>query len=179
MKTELQENLVTTCPLLYKHFKGNSQMQIDCPDDLFEFIFELSGKIEDFNKRFPKRRVCAMKVTMEFGELVFITNRQIFTIKKLISATASQIKTYRRNLKKSLFERAKAIQTTALFDSRLIPDWKRLMPDDLAALQKILQYAERCACVPQDYVRLANWYKKLLKDEENYELFLQRSKQEV
>ena len=120
-----------------------------------------------------------MKVTMEFGELVFITNRQIFTIKKLISVTASQIKTYRRNLKKSLFERAKAIQTTALFDSRLIPDWKRLMPDDLAALQKILQYAERCACVPQDYVRLANWYKKLLKDEENYELFLQRSKQEV
>ena len=25
-------------------------MQIDCPDDLFEFIFELSSKIEDFNK---------------------------------------------------------------------------------------------------------------------------------
>ena len=179
MNQNLQSNLFTAFPLLYKHFKGNSQMQIDCPDDLFEFIFELSGKIEDFNKRFPKRRVCAMKVTMEFGELVFITNRQIFTIKKLISATASQIKTYRRNLKKSLFERAKAIQTTALFDSRLIPDWKRLMPDDLAALQKILQYAERCACVPQDYVRLANWYKKMLKDEENYELFLQRSKQEV
>lgn len=179
MKTEMQKKLVAECPLLYKHFKGNPKMQIDCPDDLFEFIFELSNKIEDFNKRFPKRRMCAMKVTMEFGELVFITNRQIFTIKKLISATASQIKTYRRNLKKSLFERAKAIQTTALFDSRLIPDWKRLMPDDLAALQKILQYAERCACVPQDYVRLANWYKKLLKDEENYELFLQRSKQEV
>ena len=179
MKTEMQKKLVAACPLLYKHFKGNPKMQIDCPDDLFEFIFELSSKIEDFNKRFPKRRVCAMKVTMEFGELVFITNRQIFTIKKLISVTASQIKTYRRNLKKSLFERAKAIQTTALFDSRLIPDWKRLMPDDLAALQKILQYAERCACVPQDYVRLANWYKKLLKDEENYELFLQRSKQEV
>ena len=40
MKPELQENLVTASPLLYKHFKGNSKMQIDCPDDLFEFIIK-------------------------------------------------------------------------------------------------------------------------------------------
>ena len=43
MNQDLQSNLFTACPLLYKHFKGNPQMQIDCPDDLFEFIFELSS----------------------------------------------------------------------------------------------------------------------------------------
>ena len=130
MNQDLQSNLFTTCPLLYKHFKGNSQMQIDCPDDLFEFIFELSGKIEDFNGRFHKRRVRAMKVATESGELAFGVHREVFTVNKLIAATASQIRVYRRNLKQVLLERAKAIGTTALFGSSLIPDWKSLMPDD-------------------------------------------------
>ena len=38
MNRELQENLFEVSPLLYKHFKGNPKVQIDCPDDLFEFI---------------------------------------------------------------------------------------------------------------------------------------------
>jgi len=88
----LQENLFAAFPLLYKHFKGNSQMQIDCPDDLFEFIFELSSKIEDFNRRFPKRRVRAMKVAMESGELAFGVHRKVFTVNKLIAATVWQIR---------------------------------------------------------------------------------------
>ena len=168
----LQENLVTACPLLYKHFKGNPQMQIDCPDDLFEFVFELSSKIEDFNRRFPKRRVWAMKVAMESGELVFGVHRKVFTVNKLIAATASQIRVYRRSLKQALLERAKAIGTTALFGSRLLPDWKRLMPDDTDTLRKILEYAEKRAIVPQDHADLANWYKKFLnidkaKEEDN------------
>ena len=158
----LQEKLFAAFPLLYKHFKGNSQMQIDCPDDLFEFIFELSGKIEDFNRRFPKRRVRAMKVAMEYGEFVFVTNKQVFTVQKLITATASQIRSYRRNLKQALLERAKAIGSTALFGSSLIPDWKRLMPDDTDTLRRILEYAEKCAVVPKDHTDLANWYKKYL-----------------
>ena len=137
-------------------------MQIDCPDDLFEFIFELSGKIEDFNRRFPKRRVRAMKVAMEYGEFVFVTNKQVFTVQKLITATASQIRSYRRNLKQALLERAKAIGSTALFGSSLIPDWKRLMPDDTDTLRRILEYAEKCAVVPKDHTDLANWYKKYL-----------------
>ncbi|MBQ9788721.1 MAG: hypothetical protein IJW31_03885 [Lentisphaeria bacterium] len=170
MKSELQENLVTTCPLLYKHYKGNSQMQIDCPDDLFEFIFELSGKIEDFNRRFPKRRVRAMKVAMEYGEFVFVTNKQVFTVQKLIAATTSQIRSYRRNLKQALLERAKAIGTTALFGSSLIPDWKRLMPDDTDTLRKILEYAEKRAIVPQDHTDLTNWYKKYLKIDKSKEV---------
>ena len=158
----LQENLFAACPLLYKHFKGNPQMQIDCPDDLFEFIFELSNKIEDFNKRFPKRRVRAMKVAMKSGELAFGVHREVFTVNKLIATTVSQIRSYRRSLKQALLERAKAIGTTALFGSSLLPDWKRLMPDDTDTLRKILEYAEKRAIVPQDHVDLANWYKKYL-----------------
>ena len=163
----LQEKLFAAFPLLYKHFKGNPQMQIDCPDDLFEFIFELSSKIEDFNRRFPKRRVRAMKVSMESGELVFGVHRQVFTVNKLIVATASQIRSYRRSLKQALLERAKAIGTTALFGSSLLPDWKRLMPDDTDTLRKILEYAEKRAIVPQDHADLANWYKKFLNIEKN------------
>ena len=174
MNQDLQSNLFTACPLLYKHFKGNSKMQIDCPDDLFEFIFELSVKIEDFNKRFPRRRVRAMKVAMEFGELVFTAQRQVFTVKKAISNTASQIKAYRRSLKKTLLDRARAIQTTALFEASLIPDWKRLMPDDTDTLRKILEYAGKRAVVPQDHADLAKWRKKYLNDENKEELFKQK-----
>jgi hypothetical protein len=175
MNQDLQSNLFTACPLLYKHFKGNSQMQIDCPDDLFEFIFELSNKIEDFNRRFPKRRVRAMKVAMEYGEFVFVTNKQVFTVQKLIAATASKIRAYRRNLKQVLLERAKAIGTTALFGSRLLPDWKRLMPDDTDTLRKILEYAEKRAVVPQDHTDLANWYKRYLNEEKDMTLFTHKN----
>ena len=169
MNQDLQNNLFTACPLLYKHFKGNSPMQIDCPDDLFEFIFELSGKIEDFNRRFSKRRVRAMKVAMESGELVFGVHREVFTVNKLIAATASQIRSYRRSLKQALLERAKAIGTTALFGSSLLPDWKRLMPDDTDTLRKILEYAEKRAVVPQDHADLTNWYKKFLNIDKSQE----------
>ena len=156
MRSELREKLLEVAPMLYKHFKDNPKSVIDCPDDLFEFIFELSVKIEDFNKRFPRRRVRFMKVAMEYGEFVVITNRQVFTVQKLIAATISQIRSYRRNLKQVLLERAKAIGTTALFGSSLIPDWKRLMPDDTDTLRKILEYAEKRAVVPQDHTDLAN-----------------------
>jgi hypothetical protein len=162
MRRELTEKLLTTAPMLYKYFKDNPKNVIDCPDDLFEFIFELSIKIEDFNKRFPRRRVRFMKVAMEYGEFVVVTNRQVFTVQKLIAATTSQIRSYRRNLKQALLERAKAIGTTALFGSRLLPDWKRLMPDDTDTLLKILGFAEKRAIVPQDHADLANWYKRYL-----------------
>ena len=170
MNQDLQSNLFAEFPLLYKHFKANPKMQIDCPDDLFEFIFELSGKIEDFNRRFPKRRVRAMKVAMESGELVFGVHREVFTVNKLIAATASQIRSYRRSLKQALLERAKAIGTTALFGSSLLPDWKRLMPDDTGTLRKILEYAEKRAIVPQDHADLANWYKKYLNIDKSKEV---------
>ena len=162
MRQELKEKLLATAPMLYKYFKDNPKNVIDCPDDLFEFIFELSGKIEDFNRRFPKRRVRAMKVAMEHGDLVFVVHKQIFTVNKLIAATASQIRNYRRNLKQTFIQRAKAIGTTALFGSCLIPDWKRMMPDDTDTLRKILEYAEKRAIVLQDHTDLVNWYKKYL-----------------
>ena len=169
MKQELKEKLLDIAPMLYKYFKDNPKNVIDCPDDLFEFIFELSVKIEDFNKRFPRRRVRFMKVAMEYGELVVVTNRQVFTVQKLIAATTSQIRSYRRSLKQALLERAKAIGTTVLFASRLIPDWKHLMPDDTDTLRKILEYAEKRAVVPQDHADLANWYKKYLNIDKSKE----------
>ena len=170
MNQGLQNNLFTACPLLYKHFKSSHQIRIDCPDDLFKFIFELSVRIEDFNKRFPRRRVRFMKVAMEYGEFVVVTNRQVFTVQKLIAATASQIRTYRRNLKKSFLERARGMGTTALFGSCLIPVWKSLMPDDPDTLRKILEYAEKRAIVPQDHADLANWYKKYLNIDKSKEV---------
>ena len=172
MRQELQIKLVSVCPMLYKHFKDNPKSVIDCPDDLFEFIFELSVKIEDFNKRFSRRRVRFMKVAMEYGEFVVVTNRQVFTVQKFIMATTSKIRSYRRSLKQALLERAKAIGTTALFGSSLIPDWKHLMPDDTDTLREILKYAEKYAVIPQDHADLANWYKRYLnidktKEEDN------------
>ena len=162
MNQNLQSKLFAACPLLYKYFKDNSKSSIRLPDDLFEFIFELSNKIEDFNRRFPQRRVRAMKVAMESGELAFGVHREVFTVNKLIAATASQIRSYRRNLKQALLERAKAIGTTALFGSSLLPDWKRLMPDDTDTLRKILEYAEKYAVTQGDYEQCAKWYKKYL-----------------
>ena len=171
MRQELKEKLLATAPMLYKYFKDNPKNVIDCPDDLFELIFELSIKIEDFNKRFPRRRVRFMKVAMEYGEFVVVTNRQVFTVQKLITATTAQIRSYRRSLKQALLERAKAIGTTALFGSSLIPDWKIFMPDDTDTLRKIMEYAEKRAIVPQDHADLANWRKKYLNDENKEELF--------
>ena len=173
MREELQIKLFSACPLLYKHFKDNPNIMIECPDDLFDFIYELSVKIEDFNKRFPRRRVRFMKVAMEYGEFVVVTNRQVFTVQKLITATTSQIRSYRRSLKQVLLERAKVIGTTALFGSSLIPDWKHLMPDDTDTLRKILEYAEKRAIVPQDHIDLEQWRKKYL-NEEHFELFKQK-----
>jgi hypothetical protein len=116
-----------------------------------------------------------MKVAMEYGELVVVTNRQAFTVQKLITATTSQIRSYRRSLKQALLERAKAIGTTALFGSSLIPDWKHLMPDDTDTLRKILEYAEKRAIVPQDHADLANWRKKYLNEEKDMTLFTHKN----
>ena len=169
MKEELQKKLVLECPRLYKHFKDNPKSMIDCPDDLFEFILELSVKIEDFNKRFPRRRAGAMKVAMESGELVFVTNKQVFTIRKLINITVGKIKSYRRLLRQSFIGRAKTMGTMALFESSLIPDWKRQMPDELETLRKIFEIAEKYACVPDDYKQLSMWYKKYLNEDKGKE----------
>ena len=171
MKNELKEKLLEDAPMLYKYFKDNPKNVIDCPDDLFEFIFEVSRKIEDFNCRFPDRKVRALKVAMEYGELVFLTNKQVFTVKKLIASTASRIKSYRRDLKKTLLKRAKAIQTTALFESRLLPDWKQFMPDDTDTLRQIIGYAAKCAAVPQDYALIEAWRKRFLNCELQENLF--------
>ena len=45
MKQELKEKLLAAAPMLYKYFKDNPKNVIDCPDDLFDFIFELSTSV--------------------------------------------------------------------------------------------------------------------------------------
>ena len=45
MRQELQEKLLAAAPMLYKYFKDNPKSVIDCPDDLFDFLFELSRQI--------------------------------------------------------------------------------------------------------------------------------------
>ena len=174
MKPVLQKLLVENAPLLYKHFAENAQAKIDCPDDLFELIFELSGRIETFNRRFPKRRVRALKVAMVQGELQFITQRTPFSVRRSIAATAARIKARRRELRKRLLERAKMIPTVALFGSCLLPDWRRWMPDDHETLRNIISCAEKRAVVPQDFFDLSHWYRKLLSDEEKYLHFQER-----
>ena len=165
MNQDLQSNLFTACPLLYKHFKGNSPMQIDCPDDLFEFIFEPSGEWR-FQPTIPKTAGSGDESCYGIWRISVWSTPGSFYDKQI-----SQIRSYRCNLKQSLLERAKAIGTTALFDSSLLPDWKRLMPDDTNTLRKILEYAEKRAIVPQDHTDLANWYKKYLNEEKKEELF--------
>lgn len=166
MKPVLQRLLVEHAPLLYKHFADSPQTKIDCPDDLFELIFDLSRQIEDFNRRFPKRRVRALKVAMVRGELHFITQRAPFSIRKRIAGTAARIRARRRELRNRLVERAKTIPTVPLFGSCLLPDWRRWMPDDRETLRGILAWAEKRAVVPQDFLDLAHWYRRLLDDEE-------------
>ena len=58
------------------------------------------------------------------------------------------------------------MQSTALFESRLLPDWKRVMPDERSTLRKILTYAERSAASPDDWKMLADWYRRA-NDREN------------
>ena len=79
--------------------------------------------------------------------------------------SANLLATFNAAWEQALLERAKAIGTTALFGSSLLPDWKRLMPDDTDTLRKILGFAEKRAVVPQDHADLANWYKKYLNIE--------------
>ena len=111
---------------------------------------------------------------MAFGMTVgmFAKSNAILVIKDKAAIGIGCGQTNRIWAASQALERAKAIGTTALFASKLLPDWKQLMPDDTDTLRKILEYAEKRAIVPQDHADLANWYKKYLnidksKEEDN------------
>ena len=167
MKTELQQQLYEAAPVLYGLARESPAWKIPLPDDLFPFLFELSGAIEKFNRRYRKRYVRVLKIDIREARLEFLTQRQVPAVEKLVAAARAKIRQYRKSLRESYLERARAMQSTALFESRLLPEWKRTMPDELATLRKILACAERFASSAGDWELLGAWYRRFLHDEEN------------
>ena len=167
MKTELQQQLYEAAPVLYALARESPAWKIGLPDDLFPFLLELSAGIEKFNRRYRKRYVRVLKIGIREARLEFLTQRQVPAVEKLIANAGTKIRQYRKVLRDSFLERARAMRSTALFGSRLLPEWKRTMPDELATLRKILACAERFACSPGDWELLAAWYRRFLRDEEN------------
>ena len=167
MKTELQQQLYEAAPVLYALARESPAWKIGLPDDLFPFLLELSAGIEKFNRRYRKRYVRVLKIGIREARLEFLTQRQVPAVEKLIAGTGTKIRQYRKVLRDSFLERARTMQSTALFGSRLLPEWKRTMPDELATLRKILSCAERFACSAGDWQLLAAWYRRFLRDEEN------------
>lgn len=166
MKKAKQTALLKTAPILYKHFAANPDVPIDCPDDLFDHLLELSIVLEAYNRRFPKRKVHALQIFMEHGTLRFLTDRTSFTVRKHINRTAAKIRARRSALRRELLERARAIPVTTLFGSCILKDWKRLMPDEPQMVETILRFAARRALVAEDFAMLARWYLNYRKDEE-------------
>ena len=167
MKTELQRQLFQAAPILYAMAIKSPAWKIGASDDLFPFLNELSLEIEKFNMRYRKRAVRVMKIAMVGGELVFLVHRQIPAIEKKIVSARYRIRLYRTELRAAFLLRAKHMGTTALFESTLIPDWKRTMPDDLATLRAILQAAGKFAVSKGDWKSLAGWYRLYLHDEDD------------
>lgn len=99
--------------------------------------------------------------------LVFLLHRQIPAIEKRVITARRKIRIYRRELREALLTRAKHMGSTVLFGSRLIPDWKRIMPDDLVTLRLILQAAEKFAVSRGDWESLAGWYKRYLHNDDD------------
>ena len=169
MKTELQHKLYEAAPILYGMALKSPEWKIGLPDDLFPFLFELSVRIEKFNRRYRKRYVCVLKISIRETQLEFLTQRPVPAIDKLIAGTRMKIRQYRKGIRESYLERARTMHSTALFESCLLPDWKRVMPDELSTLRKILSYAERFAISKGDWLLVANWYRKVLRDQENFQ----------
>ena len=164
MRRELQQQLFADAPLLFRQAASASGWKIDVPDDLFPFLRELVAGIERFNRRYSKRRVQVLKVAVREGVLEFVLTRQIPCLEKRIVSARQNIRLYRNELRDEFLERARRMQSTALFGSRLLPEWRRRMSDERATLAKILKYAERCAVSPDDWRQLAGWYRLLLHD---------------
>ncbi|MBQ9502403.1 MAG: hypothetical protein IJU70_09630 [Lentisphaeria bacterium] len=166
MKPELQQQLYEAAPLLYETASKSPAWKVELPDDLFPFLLELSQGIEKFNRRYRKRQVRVLRITIREADLQFQPLRQVPSVEQRIAAARLRIRQYRRGVLEAFLERAQAMQSTALFESRLLPDWKRVMPDERSTLRKILTYAERSAASPDDWKMLADWYRRA-NDREN------------
>jgi len=169
MKTELQHKLYEAAPILYGMATKSPEWKIGLPDDLFPFLFELSVQIEKFNRRYRRRYVRVLKISIREAQLEFLTQRQVPAIDKLIAGARMKIRQYRKGIRASYLERARTMQSSALFESCLLREWKRVMPDEHSTLRKILACAERFAVSRSDWQLVAGWYRKVLRDQENWQ----------
>ena len=167
MRLELQKQLFEIAPLTFRQVSEVSRWKIGAPDDLYPFLADLSAAVEKFNRRYSRRRVRVLKITVTEGVLECVFSRHVPCIEKLIAGARRNIRDHRKTLRAGFLVRAKQMQSTALFGSRLLPEWKLFMPDERATLVKILKYAERCAASPEDWRLLADWYRKFVRDFEN------------
>lgn len=179
MKNEFQERIIATGTILYGACRistGRTSWHIECSDDLFAILRDLTIRIEAYNLRHRKKGyVRAMKVDVEEGKLVFMTHRKVPCVEKWIGQARMEIRRHRLPIRQDLRTRARSIQTTALFASKLIPDWRRLLPDELLTFRRILHYAERRAMSKGDWILLGRWFSSYLKDSENAERCLRIS----
>lgn len=172
MKDELQQKLFEAGAILYGA-RSVGAWRFECPDCIFDILLRLTENIENYNQRFPRRKVRALIVKMEDGKLVFQTQRTSPHIERLIASARYEVKLLRAEQKRTLLGRAKKIQATALFDSMLLPDWKRLMPDDYNTGRRIMECAERVAFGKKDWELLSLWYRRYLHDSEAAERCLE------
>lgn len=167
MSPELQKQLFEAAPLLFRQAMTAPKWKIGAPDDLYPFLTELAAAIEKFNRRYSRRRVCVLKIAVVEGVLECAFSRQVPCIEKLAAAARRNILNHRKALREEFLERAKKIGSTALFGSRLLPEWRLRMPDERATLAQILKYAERRAVSEGDWQFLADWYRIRLRDPES------------
>lgn len=167
MSPELQKQLFDAAPLMFRQAAAAPKWKIDAPDDLYPFLSELAAAVEKFNRRYSRRRVRILKIAVIEGTLECVFNRHVPCIEKLVGAARRSIRDHRKTLREEFLERAKKMQSTALFASRLLPEWRLLMPDERATLAKLLSYAERWAVSDDDWRFLADWYRKFVRDPEN------------
>ena len=167
MSPELQKQLFDAAPLLFRQAAAAPKWKIDAPDDLYPFLSKLAAAVEKFNRRYSRRRVRVLKIAVREGVLECVFSRHVPCIEKLVGAARRSIRDHRRQMREEFLERAKKMQSTALFASRLLPEWRLLMPDERATLAKLLAYAERWAASDEDWRLLADWYRKFVRDPEN------------
>ena len=166
MRPELQKQLFEIAPLMFRQVSEAPRWKIGAPDDLYPFLADLASAVEKFNRRYSRRRVRVLKIAVAEGVLECVFSRQVPCIEKLVAVARRNIREHRKTLREGFLVRARLMQSTALFGSRLLPEWKLFMPDERATLAKILKYAERCAASDDDWRLLAGWYRLLLRDAE-------------
>ena len=167
MSPELQKQLFDAAPLMFRQTAVAPKWKIGAPDDLYPFLSELAAAVEKFNLRYSRRRVRVLKIVVREGVLECVFSRHVPCIEKLVGAARRNIRDHRRQMREEFLERAKKMQSTVLFASRLLPEWRLRMPDERVTLAKLLKYAEQWAASDDDWRFLAYWYRKFVRDPEN------------